>query len=52
MPIVPVLSCAVVDYNAARAAAIGMFSSRIGLVRSYVTKFQKTQHAAETALDM
>merc|ERR1740123_1320931 len=42
----------VVDYDAMRAEAKDVFESKIGEVRGLVARLQKTQRAAEQALDL
>ena len=41
----------VVDYDAIRAEASGLFADKVKDVRAYVTRLQKAQRAAEQELD-
>ena len=41
-----------VDYDAVRAETAALFDNKIAEVKGYVSKLQKAQHAAESALDM
>ena len=49
---VMMLSAPVVDYDAARAETAALFDGKIGEVKGYISKLQKAEHAAESALDM
>ena len=50
--LVVVLLAAVVSYDSLRASAKTSFAEQAGLVRTYVSKLQNAQRAAEKALDM
>jgi hypothetical protein len=43
---------AVVDYDALRAAAANTVEQKVDSVKSFVSKFEKAQRAAESTLDL